>query len=340
MQITTLGIDIGKTWFHVVALDAAGKPMLREKMNRERLIRFVSTCNASVIGMEACAGSQWLARRFLRLGHQVKLIAPRFVKAYLKSNKNDFNDAAAIAEAIQRPTMRFVAIRSLEQLDMQAVHRVRDQLISERTAIINQIRAFLLEYGIAVSVGRARLLKSLPGILEDAENELTPVMRSLVNQLRARLARIEDELEETTRRIEIAAAEDERCHRLRQIPGVGPIVATALIAAVGNAAQFRRARDMAAWIGLVPRQYSTGGRSKLLGISKRGNGYLRRLLVQGARSVINKTDRKRHRFGAWLTRLEQRAHQNVVAVSMANKLARIALAVLRGHEPYRAIAAQ
>lgn len=260
------------------------------------------------------------------------------MKAYLKSNKNDFNDAAAIAEAVQRPTMRFVAIRSIEQADLQAVHRVRDQLIAERTASINQIRAFLLEYGIAVPVGRARLLRSLPAILEDAENELTPAMRALLSQLKTRLTRIDDELQASTRQIELTASEDERCCKLRDIPGVGPIVATALVAAVGNGAQFRRARDMAAWIGLVPRQHSTGGRSKLLGISKRGNGYLRRLLVQGARAVINKTDRGRHRFGAWLTRLEQRAHQNIVAVSMANKLARIAWAVLRGDEPYRAVA--
>jgi transposase len=190
-------------------------------------MRFVATCNASLIGMEACAGSQWLARRFLRLGHEVRLIAPRFVKAYLKSNKNDFNDAAAIAEAVQRPTMRFVAIRSIEQADMQAVHRVRDQLVAERTASINQIRAFLLEYGIAVPVGRARLLQHLPRILEDAENELSSAMRSLISQLRARLARIQEEIDETTQQIETAASQDERCRKLRHIPGVGPIVATA-----------------------------------------------------------------------------------------------------------------
>lgn len=162
MTIATLGIDIGKTWFHVVALDARGKPVLREKMNRQKLLQFVSTCNATLIGMEACAGSQWLARRMMRAGHDVKLIAPRFVKVYLKSNKNDFNDAAAIAEAVQRPTMRFVRIRSIEQIDMQAVHRVRDQLVAERTAVINQMRAFMLEYGVAVPVGRSRLVKSLP----------------------------------------------------------------------------------------------------------------------------------------------------------------------------------
>jgi transposase len=337
MQIATLGIDIGKTWFHVVALSDSGKPILREKMNREKLIRFAFTCNATLIGMEACAGAQWLARRLLGAGHEVKLIAPRFIKAYLKSNKNDFNDAAAIAEAVQRPTMRFVPIRSIEQIDIQAVHRVRDQLVAERTAIINQMRAFLLEYGIPVSPGRAKLLESLPSILEDGDNELTPVMRSLLNQLKMRLSRVAEELEETEQRINAAAAEDPRCLRLRQIPGVGPIVATALVAAVGNGAQFRRARDMAAWIGLVPRQHSTGGRSRLLGISKRGNGYLRRLLVLGARAVINRTDRRTHRFGAWLTQLEQRAHRNIVAVSMANKLARIAWAVLRGDEPYRGV---
>lgn len=338
-MITTLGIDIGKNWFHVVALDASGKPVRREKMDREKLVRFASTCNTTLIGMEACAGSQWLARRLLRAGRQVRLIAPRFIKAYLKSNKNDFNDAAAIAEAVQRLTMRFVPIRSLDQVDMQAVHRVRDQLVAERTATINQMRAFLLEYGIAVPAGRGRLPESLPAILEDGENELTPVMRSLLHQLKIWLARLADELEETEQRINVAASHDPRCLKLRQIPGVGPIVATALVAAAGNGAQFRRARDMAAWIELVPRQYSTGGRPRLLGISKRGNGYLRRLLVQGARAVINRTDRKRHRFGSWLTQFEQRAHQNIVAVGLANKLARIAWAVLRGDEPYRTVPA-
>ena len=335
MQIATLGIDIGKMWFHVIGLDEAGKPLYREKLNRSKLMQFVGTSPRCLIGMEACAGSQHLARRFSSFGHEVKLNAPRFIKAYLKSNKNDFNDAAAIAEAVQRPTMRFVTTRSLEQADLQAVHRVRDQLISERTGCINQIRAFLLEYGIAIPVGRARLLQILPLVLEDAENELTTIMRSLIHQLRARLGRIADELQECTDRIEAVFSNDERCQKLRQIPGIGPVIATAIVAAVGNAAQFRRARDMAAWIGLVPKQFSTGGRSKLLGISKRGNGYLRKLLVQGARAVINKTDRKRHRFGTWLTQLEQRAHRNIVAVSLANKLARISWAVLRGNEPYR-----
>jgi transposase len=289
--------------------------------------------------MEACAGSQHLARRFLGFGHDTKLIAPRFVKPYLKSNKNDFNDAMAIAEAVQRPTMRFVAIRSIEQLDLQAIHRIREQLISERTAVINQIRAFLLEYGVTIPVGRSQLLKRLPEILEDAENGVSGVMRALLSQLRKRLRRIQDEVDELTAQIEGIASADPQCQRLRTIPGIGPLVATALVAAVGNGTHFRRSRDMAAWIGLVPRQHSTGGRAKLLGISKRGNSYLRRLLIHGARSVIQNVDRRPHQFGAWLTQLEKRAHGNVVAVSLANKLARIAWAVLRRCEPYRAATA-
>ena len=336
MQITTLGIDIGKSWFHVIGLDEAGKPVIREKLNRARLMQFMSTRHICVVGMEACAGSQYLARCFSAIGHDVKLIAPRFVKAYLKSNKNDFNDAAAIAEAVQRPTMRFVAVRSIDQADLQAVHRVRDQLISERTSVVNQIRAFLLEYGIAVPVGRCRLHKQLPQILEAADN---PVMRALVHQLQMRLRRIQEEAEALEAQIERVASQDDRCRNLRTIPGIGPLTATALVAAVGNGANFRCSRDMAAWIGLVPRQYSTGGRSRLLGISKRGNGYLRRLLIHGARSVIQNTDRAVHRFGAWLTQLETRAHSNVVAVGLANKLARMAWAVLRNAEPYRRIGA-
>lgn len=335
MHIATLGIDIGKMWFHVVGLDAAGKPVLREKLNRQKLMHFMGTCPQCLVGMEACAGAQHVARRFLDSGHDVKLIAPRFVKAYLKSNKNDFNDAAAIAEAVQRPTMRFVAVRSIEQVDLQAIHRVRDQLIRERTAVINQIRAFLLEHGIAVAIGRSRLLKQLPAMLEDGSNSVSHVMRALLGQLQARLRRIQEEIDEITAQIERIASSDAQCVRLRTIPGVGPLVATALIPAVGNGAHFHRSRDLSAWIGLVPRQHSTGGRSRLLGISKRGNAYLRRLLIHGARSVMQNVDRKAHRFGVWLTQLEQRVHGNVAAVSLANKLARIAWAVLRRAEPYR-----
>lgn len=336
MKVATLGIDIGKTWFHIVGLDAKGKPVLQKQLRRPRLMQFVANCQPCLIGMEACPGSQHLARRFIEFGHDVKLIAPRFVKAYLKSNQNDFNDAEAIAEAVQRPTMRFVAVRSIEQVDMQAIHRVREHMIGERTGTVNQIRAYLLEYGIAIPVGRRRLMKRLPEILEDAENDVSGVMRELLHRLLMRLWRIQEEVDELTARIEAVAASDPRCQRLCTIPGIGPIVATALVAAVGNGAQFRRSRDMAAWIGLVPRQYSTGGRTRLLGISKRGNRYLRRLLIHGARAVIHKVDRCPHRFGNWLTQLEQRAHRNVVAVSLANKIARIAWAVLRKSEPYRA----
>lgn len=336
MKIATLGIDIGKTWFHVVGLNGNGKPVFRKKLRRSKLMEFVATCQPCSIGMEACSGSQYLARRFIEFRHDVKLMAPRFVKAYLKSNKNDFNDAEAIAEAVQRPTMRFVAIRSVEQVDMQAIHRVREQLIGDRTATINQMRAFLLEYGITVPVGGANLMKRLPQILEDAENGLSCVMRALLNQMQMRLWHIQEEVDALTGQIKAIAASDPRCQQLCTIPGIGPIVSTALVAAVGNGAQFHRSRDMAAWIGLVPRQYSTGGRTRLLGISKRGNRYLRRLLIHGARSVIYNVDRRPHRFGTWLTQLESRAHANVVAVSLANKLARIAWAVLRRNEPYRA----
>lgn len=336
MEIATLGIDIGKTWFHIVGLDSKGKPLFQKKLRRPRLMEFVATCRPWSIGMEACSGSQHLARRFIEFGHDVKLMAPRFVKAYLKSNKNDFNDAAAIAEAVQRPTMRFVAIRSIEQVDMQAIHRVREHLIGERTATINQIRAFLLEYGITIPVGGCNLRRRLPDILEDAENGVSDLMRASLHRMLMRLRRIQDEVDELTVLIKTLAASDPQCQRLCMIPGVGPIVATALVAAVGNGTQFHRSRDLAAWIGLVPRQYSTGGRTRLLGISKRGNRYLRRLFIHGARSVIHNVDRRPHRFGNWLTQLEQRTHANIVAVSLANKLARIAWAVLRRSEPYRA----
>jgi len=339
MEIKTVGIDIGKTWFHLVGCNQAGRPVAKHKLNRGKLAQFIAKLPICLIAMEACPGSQHLARMFQRHGHDVRLIAPKFIKPYLKGQKNDFNDAAAIAEAVTRPTMRFVTIKSNEQLDVQAVHRIRDRLVAQRTAVINQIRAFLLEYGLPVKEGRPSLSSSLPSILEDGANGLSHRMRQLIAQLREHWANIDMQISEYTHEIELAARRSDDCQRLLTIPGIGPLGATALVAAVGNAGMFNKGRELSAWLGLVPRQRTTGGKPTLLGIGKQGNSYVRRLLIHGARSMLKNLHRKDHELGAWLNKLQERTHRNVAVVAVANKLARIAWAVLTRHDIYRSSAA-
>jgi transposase len=268
-------------------------------------------------------------------GHDVRLIAAQFVKPFVKSNKNDFVDAEAIAEAVERKNMRFVPIKTDDQLDLQAIHRVRDRLISRRTAVINQLRAFLLERGLVFAKTPAKLRAALPEILENADLDLTPQMRNLIDLLWNEWKSVEDQIEGLSLELERISDADPGCTRIRQIPGIGPIVATAIVAAIGNGAAFRKGRDFAAWLGVVPRQYSTGGKARLLGISKRGNVYLRKILIHGARAAVLRIKRDRAPIGAWLDALDARAPKNVVVVAMANKLARIAWAVLSSGEDYR-----
>src|SRR5487761_920985 len=258
----------------------------------------------------------------------------QFVKPFLKSNKNDYVDAEAIAEAVTRPNMRFVPIKTDDQLDLQALHRTRDRLVSRRTSVINQLRAFLLERGITFRQGRKFLRTQMPEILEDADRNLSPRMRSLIDRQWQEWKTLELQIEEIGMEIEGIAEQDASCQRLLQIPGVGPLIATAMVAAIGNGSAFAKGREFAAWLGLVPRQHSTGGKARLLGISKRGNSYLRRLFIHGARAILIR-ERKKYAFGGWMTQLESRAHANVVAVAVANKLARIAWAVLVKGENYR-----
>lgn len=335
MDIATLGIDIGKTWFHLIGCNRAGTPVARHKLNRSKLLQFIANLPRCLIGMEACPGSQHFARVFQSHGHEVRLIAPRFIKPYIKGQKNDFNDAAAIAEAVTRPTMRFVVPKSNEQLDLQAIHRVRDRLVGERTAVINQIRAFLIEYGLPVKEGRAALRRNLASMLEDAQNGLSGKMRQLIARLREHWQQLESQIDQCMQEIELIVSRNEECRRLVSIPGIGSLGATALVAAVGNATTFRKGRELAAWLGLVPRQWSTGGKPTLLGIGKRGNSYVRRLFIHGARSVLQHLKRGNHQLGSWITQLEKRAHKNVVIVAIANKMARIAWAVLARQEIYR-----
>jgi transposase len=338
MKIATIGIDLGKSTFHLVGFDAGGRIVARKRCSRGQLIRFMVTLPPCHVGMEACSGAHLLGRQLLEQGHDVHLMPPQYVRPFVKSNKNDFIDAEAIAEAVQRPTMRFVPLKTPEQLDLQAFHRVRERLVTRRTALINQLRAFLFERGLVLRQGRTHLARVLPGVLNEPTPALSERMHTLLDALWAEWKALDAEISRTTREIETLAAYDPTCQRLTGIPGIGPVIATALVAAIGTGAAFTKGRDFAAWLGLVPQQHSTGGKPRLLGISKRGNSYLRRLFVQGARSILLHTDPARHAFGPWLTALRTRVHHNVAVIALANKLARIAWAVLVKQQPYRRVA--
>jgi transposase len=322
------GVDLGKNLFHVVGVDAAGQAIQRAKFRRETVLTFFERAEPAIVGMEACPGSQWLARKLQVMGHTVRIIPAQFVKPYVKSNKSDTIDAAAIAEAVTRPTMRFVEVKTAEQVDLQALHRIRNLMVTNRTRLICQMRAFCLEQGVAIHQGVGKFKADLPRVLANDENDLTVMMRRLLADLFDDLTRLEVRIADVSREIEATAARDDRARRLMTVPGIGPLTATAIVAAAGDGRQFRRARDMAAWIGLVPREHSTGGKTTLLGISKRGNSYLRRLLVHGARSCVMHMDRSRDRLGAWLYGLERRMHANKVTVALAAKIARIAWVIL------------
>jgi transposase len=335
MHIASIGIDLGKTTFHLVALGERNKILLRRKFSRSQLLAYTANLPASLIGLEACAGAHFMGAALREQGHQVRLIPAQFVKPYRKSNKNDFIDAEAIAEAVTKQNMRFVQIKTQEQLDWQAMHRVRDRLVQRRTALINEIRGFLLERGLTFAARPIYLRKNLPTVIEDAEQNLSSHLRWLLDRLWQEWKQTETEIEVITDEIERISNEDARCRQLRQIPGFGPLVSTATVAAIGNGSAFRRGRDFAAWVGVVPRQYSTGGKQKLYGISKRGNIYLRRMLIHGARAVLFRVKYDTGGFGQWVHRLAQRAPSNKVVVAIANKLARIAWAVLSSGKEYR-----
>jgi transposase len=336
MHIASIGIDLGKTVFHLVALGERNKILLRRKFSRSQLLAYTANLPSSLIGMEACAGSHFLGAALRDQGHQVRIIPGQFVKPYRKSNKNDFIDAEAIAEAVTKENMRFVAIKTQDQLDLQAMHRVRDRLVQRRTALINEIRGFLLDRGIVFPAKPIRLRENLPSVIEDAERNLTPRLRWLLQQMWREWRQLEADVETISDQLETISQQDGLCRQLRQVPGFGPLVATATVAAIGNGAAFRRGRDFAAWLGIVPRQHSTGGRQQLFGITKCGNKYLRRMLIHGARAVLLRVKYDTGGFGQWVKRLEQRAPRNKVIVAIANKLARIAWAVWAKHEKYQA----
>jgi transposase len=300
------------------------------------LLAFTANVQAQLIGMEACSGAHFLGRALRAQGHDVRLMPAQYVKPYVQTNKSDYIDAEAIAEAVQRPRMRFVPIKTEEQLDLQALHRVRERWVMRRTAVVNQVRSLLLERGLTVPKGRRHLDQALPRILEDAELQLSGSFRVLLAQLKLELEQLAGRIEQMDAVIQQEARENEACQRLTTIPGVGPVTATALVGAIGNGSAFARGRDLSTWMGIVPGEYTTGGKQKLLGISKRGNKYLRRLFVQGARSVLQQRDKQAPGLSSWLAQLLACKHQNVVVVALANKLVRIAWAVLCKNESYRA----
>lgn len=335
MNVTTIGLDVAKNVFQAHGVDRHGKTVLQKRLPRAKVLTFFANVPKCLIGMEACGSAHHWARELEKFGHQVRLMAPQFVKPYVKSQKNDRNDAAAISEAVGRANMRFVAAKTVAQQDIQALHRIRSGLIAARTAKANQIRGLLAEYGIVVSKRLNALRRALPGILEDAENGLTGTFRTWLAGLYQDLAGLDTRVTELDRAVAECARAHPACGRLATIPGIGPVTATALLAAVGGGEAFRNGRQFAAWVGLVPRQHSSGGQDRLLGLSRRGNKYLRTLLIHGARAVLRTARNKDDTRSRWLQEVATRRHPNIAAVALANKNARIAWAVLRNETTYR-----
>jgi len=334
--VSVIGIDIGKNSFHLVGQDDRGGIVLRQKWSRGQIEARFANMPPCLVGMEACVGAHHLSRKLKALGHDARLMPAKYVRPYSKGQKNDFRDAEAIAEAVQRPTMKFVTTKTADQLDLQALHRVRERLVSQRTGIINQIRAFLLERGIAVRQGLRFLRAELPHVLANPPEVLSPRMVRIVEGLAADWRRLDERIDHLSAEITTLARQDGGCERLMSVPGVGPIISSAMVAAIGTGDAFSKGRDFAAWLGLVPKQISTGDRTILGKISKRGNRYLRVLFVQAAWVVLIKPQSwERHGLKPWIEAARKRLHRNVLAIALANKLARIAWSVLargRGFE--------
>jgi transposase len=335
-KVTVLGIDLAKQSFQLHGVDGQGQVVLKKKLSRTQLSAFVANLPPCLIGLEACGGAHYWVRQFTQLGHTVRMIAPQFVKPYVKSNKNDTVDAEAICEAVQRPTMRFVPAKSLAQQDLQSLHRIRSQLVARRTAQANQVRGLLLEYGIVIPKGMGSVRKAVPTLLEDAENLLSSLFRELLSELYEELVHLDKRIRSLEQKLLALSLQHEDCQRLLTIPGVGLLTATALIAAIGDVTVFKNGRELAAWIGLVPKQHSTGGKPTLMGISKRGDSYLRTLLVHGGRSVVRAAHQHQDKRNRWINDIKQRRGENISTVAVANKNARIAWALLTRKENYQA----
>jgi transposase len=323
-DVTLVGIDLGKHTFHLHGQDGRGKAVFRKKMGRKQLIEFFATFHSCTVVMEACAGSHHMARKLAAFGHQVKLISPQFVRPFVKSNKNDFVDAEAICEAASRPAMRFVTPKTESQQTLSALHRVRESLVRDRTKTVSQMHGFLLEFGISLPVGKA-VIKRLAAVL--TEHSLPARLVSILERLHAHFKYLDEQIAEIGKEMTRQLADDDLGQRLLTIPGVGPVTASVLAAEMGDGKQYGCSRDFAASIGLVPRQYSTGGKADLLGISRRGDKNIRRLLVLCARAYMRQLDKRTGRLAEWVRALLARRHSNVVACALANKLARTAWAI-------------
>jgi transposase len=330
MSVVILGVDLGKNFCSIVGVNAAGAVVVRRSMRRQTLIDYVRQLPACIVAMEACCGAHHLGRLFAAHGHEIRLMSPEYVRPYVKAQKNDDRDAEGIAEAASRPTMRFVELKSQEQLDIQTLHRVRSRLVAERTTLINQLRAILLERGIIFPAGRRKLELGVGELLAENETTLSPRLRQLVGELWTEWRKLDARIDALNGEFIALARSDVAARRLTSIPGVGVLNATALIAAVGDGSGFAKARHLGAWLGLVPRQHTTGGKPRMLGISKRGNTYLRTLLIHGARAALPSLSQSGTPLGQWLKGMIARGiHRNIVVVALANKLARIAWAALR-----------
>ena len=339
-NVQRLGIDLGKNNFHLWGVDETEQVAMRKKIKRGRLLRDLVNMPRCLVGMEACGGAHHWAREIEKLGHEVRLIAPQFVKPYVKGNKNDFNDAEGICEAVGRPNMRFVGIKSVEQQSLLSLHRIRQAAMKGRTAQVNQVRGLLAEYGIVVAKGVGHVRRTLPTILEDAENRLPDLFRELLGELYEELQRFDERISGYDRRINDIFREREECQRIAVLEGLGPLGATAIVATFTDARQFDSGRQFSAALGLVPGQHSTGGEARLLGISKRGDRYIRTLLIHGARSVVNAvlSKDKDDARSRWIKRIAVERGKYRAAVALANKNARIIWALLSRGETYRVAA--
>ena len=335
-KITTIGLDLAKNVFHAVCCDEHGKVARKKMLKRSQVLAYFANLPQCLVGMEACASAHHWARELGALEHQVKLIPPQYVKPYVLGNKNDYNDALAIAEAVIRPEMRFVPVKTPAQQDVQALHRLRERRLQERTALCNQLRGLLAEYGLIFPEGINVLHRRLPELLEDCENDLSDLFRRLLAQSYQQLQALDEYIDFYTQEMKRQSQQDEACRRLQTIPGYGPIVAGVFHSAVGNGEAYRRGRDVSASLGLVPSQHSSGGKEVLLGISKRGDRYLRCLLVHGARSVVIRAANKDDRLSLWINKVRAERGFNKAVVALANKMARIGWAVLANKTVYQA----
>lgn len=338
-HVAVLGIDLAKQSFQLHGVDKNGATVLKKKLARKDLCEFIARLPVCTIGIEACGGANHWVRVFQKFGHTVHMIAPQFVKPFVKSNKNDAADAEAICEAVQRPSMRFVPAKSLEQQDIQSLHRIRSQAVARRTAQANQIRGLLMEYGLIIPQGLSYVRKSIPLLLEEADNGLTTLFRELLADLYEEMVHLDTRIKTLENKLDALCTQNEDCQRLRSIPGVGLLSATAMVAAIGDISTFKNGRELAAWLGLVPRQHSTGGKPTLLGISKRGDTYLRTLLIHGGRTVVRVANKHQDKRSTWVMKLEERRGKNISAVAVANKNARVAWALLSHKTTYQASAA-